>query len=64
MGCKGGYLVKTGQWVEIYHIDSKELLASFKVTSSMCKKLLDRYLVFNCNVPMDKLNYKVKVVKK
>ena len=57
-----GYLVKTGQWVEIYHT-SGELLASFKVISSMCKKTLDRYLVFNCNVDPLKLEYKVKVIR-
>ncbi len=62
MACKGGYLVKSGQWVEIYHTTG-ELLASFKVVSSMCKKTLDRYLVFNCNVDTDKLDYKVKVIK-
>lgn len=64
MGCKGGYLVKQGQWVEIYHKDSGDLLASFKVISSMCKKTLDRYLVFNCNVEPDRLDYRIKVIKR
>ena len=63
MACKGGYLVREGQWVEIYHSCSGDLLASFKVKSDMCKKTLDRYLVIYCNVEMAKLDYRVKVIK-
>lgn len=63
MACKGGYAVREGQWVEIIHKPTGELLASFKAKSSMCKSIFNRYLVLYCNVPVNKLDYVIKVIK-
>lgn len=63
MGCNGKYVVKSGQYVEVYSNTTGRLLASFKVISSMCKSILDRYLVFNHNVDIGDLDYRIKILR-
>lgn len=53
------FVVKYGQWVEIYGEDGT-LLASFKVLTDMCKEMFTRYLAMRHNV-VDK-NYKIKKI--
>lgn len=59
--CIGGFVVRYGEWVEIYS-QTDELLTSFKVRSDMCKPMLDRYLT--AMVDGDITGYRIKKVGK
>jgi hypothetical protein len=61
MGCRGDYIVRYGEWVEVYAEGSGDLLASFKVRSDMCRELFDRYLNHMHNVDQA---YKLKKRRK
>lgn len=57
--CKGGFVVRYGEWVEIYS-PTDELLTSFRVRSDMCKPVLDRYL--SAMTDVDTTDYRIKKI--
>ncbi len=57
---KGRWVVRHGEFVEIYAEGSGDLLASFKVRSDMCKEMFDMYLngMHNVSEP-----YRIRKIK-
>lgn len=49
MKCKGRYIVRYGEHVEV-RSEEGNLLTSFRVTQDMCKEMFDMYLTVRHNV--------------
>lgn len=49
MKCKGRYVVRYGEHVEV-RSEEGNLLASFRVTQDMCKEMFDMYIAVRHNV--------------
>lgn len=49
MKCKGSYVVRYGEHVEV-RSEEGNLLASFRVTQDMCKEMFDMYIAVRHNV--------------
>lgn len=49
MKCKGRYIVRYGEHVEV-RSEEGNLLTSFRVTQDMCKEMFDMYLAVRHNV--------------
>ena len=55
---KGDFVVKYGDWVEVFTED-EDFLISFKATSDMCNDILTRYLLFKAGMdPQTKFKIK------
>lgn len=55
----GDYVVKYGEWVEVFALDDNHLIGSFKVRSNMCQAMFTRYLVFKCGMEPE-TEYRIK----
>ena len=49
MKCKGRYVVRYGEHVEV-RSEEGNLLASFRVTQDMCKEMFDMYIAVRHNI--------------
>jgi len=59
-GCRGRWIVRYGEHVEVYSAEGGELLASFRVIKDMCRETFDIYLAVRHDVTVP---YRLRKVK-
>jgi len=62
-GCKET-IANEGDWIILTRISDEALIASFRCSENICRKMLERKIVFFYNEDIDNVKIKVKRGKK
>ena len=56
----GGIIARSGDWITLTRKSDQGLVASFKATEDICKKMIERKIVFFYNEQIENIEIKVK----
>ena len=56
----GDIIARSGDWITLTRKSDQGLVASFKATEDICKKMIERKIVFFYNEQIENIEIKVK----
>ena len=56
----GGIIARSGDWITLTRKSDQGLVASFRATEDICKKIIERKIVFFYNEQIENIEIKVK----
>ena len=57
----GDIIARSGDWITLTRKSDQGLVASFKATEDICKKMIERKIVFFYNEQIENINYFIVV---
>ena len=56
----GGIIAHSGDWITLTRKSDQGLVASFRATEDICKKMLERMIVFKYNESIENVKIKIR----